>query len=87
MRYVVLLFSAVILSGCFFDSNLDKQDPIAGLSRGDFQELHEVPPVAEGPPIPRLALQLDKDAAPRIAEDKILSISVSEKVPLKDVLM
>jgi MSHA type pilus biogenesis protein MshL len=87
MRHILSLLSVVILAGCFFDSNLDKQDPIAGLSRSDFQQLHDVPPVAEGPPIPRLALQLDKDSGPRIAEDKILSISVSEKIPLKDVLM
>ncbi|MBI3419937.1 MAG: secretin N-terminal domain-containing protein [Proteobacteria bacterium] len=88
----ILLFSAFLLASCTESaldktSSLDKIDPIGNLSRADYETLRDVPPVPEaGPPIPRLPLQHEQAGAPSIAKDRILSISVTEKVPLKDVL-
>ncbi|HVY13541.1 MAG TPA: secretin N-terminal domain-containing protein, partial [Alphaproteobacteria bacterium] len=94
MRLPLVLLGALLLLGCSDDgaktanASLDKLDPALGLTRDDYKTLHETPETPpEGPPIPHLAMQLDRETAPRISNDKVLSLSVTSKVPVKDVLM
>jgi general secretion pathway protein D len=87
MRRLLLLLSCFILfSSC---SELkDPVDPIVGLTRDDYQDLRLPKGNAEGPPIPRMAYQFERgNSKGRIANDRIVSLSVTDKVPLREVLL
>ncbi len=86
MRWAVLFFVFILgLSACNAE-RFDKVDPILDKDRNDYRSLHDEKPVPPEPPIPRMRLQLGEEPNHHIANDKIVSLNVSEKVPLKDVL-
>lgn len=82
LRRAVLL--CLLLAAC--DSRLDKVDPILDLDRNDYRDLHrervDVPP-----PVPHLSMRSHDDRKDGPLSDKLVSISVNENVPLRDVLM
>ncbi len=88
MKFSAFVFAALLAltTGCA-DSALDQTDPVAGLSREDYRGLHARDESDAGPPVPHLPLRLDDAEKPRLASGKKLSISVTDKIPLKDVLM
>lgn len=92
VRAIALVLAAgLLLTGCegnrIFDPN---QDPPGKLSRADFERLKDRRPVeipkAE-PPIPALQPVLATPQQPLGAADRLVSISVTDSVPLKDVLI
>lgn len=90
-----LLFAAV--SGCS-DRRADKIDPSGNLTRDDYRALRERPVAAEyareptapiaddGPPIPDLVNTMSAPALPA-QETTLVSLSVTDAVPLRDVLI
>lgn len=85
MRPILLVVAFFAFLTACADNRLDKTDPILDLGRDDYRDLHRERPDADAPPIPRIQLKLGDDK-PRYVNNKIVSLSVSEKVPLKDVL-
>lgn len=80
--FILLVF---LLSAC--DTGpLDKVDPVAGLSREDYRDLRTPRTADKGPPIPRIPYKFNAGSSSRFVNDKIVTLSVTEKVPLKDVL-
>ncbi len=77
------------------DKHLDNIDPYQNLSRDDYR--HMSAPKSDGepklqidksaPPIPKLAEILAAPRPPKIGETQIVSISVTDDVPLKDALL
>lgn len=84
MRFFLILF-AFLLTSCE-TGPLDKVDPVAGLSREDYRELREPRMADKGPPIPRIPYKFNAGSSSPFVNDKIVTLSVTEKVPLKDVL-
>lgn len=84
-----------VLSGCG-DMRADKIDPSGNLSRNDYRALRDRPVAAEyarqppqhddGPPIPDMVSTM---AAPALApqDATLVSLSVTDAVPLRDVLI
>lgn len=64
----------------------DKFDPLMGLSRDDYRDLRSPRDNNQGPPMPHLAYKPGVGEKGKIANDKIISLSITEKVPVKDVL-
>ncbi len=93
-RVAAALLLAGVLVACESDP-FGEQDRYAHLSRDDFREALEprpVPTKAEAPdgPLslaPELEPLLDLPEGPSAIEGKLVSISVNETVPLKDVLI
>ncbi len=98
MACLLVLSSCKTPGGPLFDpKNPDVVDPALNLTRGDYSELAK--PLSEredkgaaslktdGPPIPDLAPILAAPQSPKIAETKLVSIAVTDDIPLKDVLM
>ena len=95
-RVVVVLVGALGLAACAYDNSLttSKIDPSGHLSRKDYLDLRErnaeAPlPADEGfPPIPESALGLIPPPPPPPAgSDRLVSVSVTDSVPLRDVLI
>lgn len=82
----IFLLLTLGVSGCT-EGLKDPVDPIKGLTREDYRALRDDPPEPVGPPIPRLSYRFGHKAKTPLASDRIVSISVTDKVPLKDVLM
>jgi MSHA biogenesis protein MshL len=87
---LVLAASAMLVS-CetkLFDDNID---PYGKLSRADFERLRNRQPAVTAPktepPIPALQSVLATPQQPLGASDRLVSISVTDTVPLKDVLI
>jgi len=84
---------ALVVASC--DAPLgDYQDPAADLTREDFQNMlgssnfNAAPqPEAEAPPIPDLMPTLVAPVPPAGAEDRLVSISVTDSVPIRSVLL
>lgn len=83
-----------VLSGCAKNGKLDPIDEVLGLGREDYDDLtpakkprakEEI--AAKEPPIPQVSDILSTPSLPEEASDKLVSISVTEDVPLKDVLI
>lgn len=90
MTFLAAFFFAIVLAltGCNDARLNDPVDSVKNLSREDFQDLRrDVPERAGGPPIPRLSLKTERPSLSRLGSDRIISLAVTEKVPLKDVLM
>lgn len=93
----------LLLAGCKSDSwpiydpeKPETVDPTLGLTRKDYDTmLHasQDPNIsfktkgAEGPPIPDLAPILASPEPPKIGQTKLVSLTVTDDVPLKDVLL
>lgn len=83
----LLLLPLFVLAACNDAKLVDPVDPIKGLTREDYQDLRrEAPDAEEPPPIPRLALKRDRPPLTKLGADRVISLSVTEKVPLRDVL-
>ena len=96
----ISLFFA-LTSSCAELERVEGHDPIdreAGLTREDFKELHNIanykapdgPSVSANvlePPLPDLAEILAAPKPPKIASTQLVSVSVTDDVPLKDVLI
>ncbi|MBY0429102.1 MAG: secretin N-terminal domain-containing protein, partial [Alphaproteobacteria bacterium] len=65
---------------------LDKVDPVMDLNREDYRDLRKERVNQDGPPIPHVPYKANNNPKNKIANDKIISISITEKVPVKDVL-
>lgn len=74
----------------------DVIDPDRGLTRNDFENLHNLETLTSDPavtanvlepPIPDLAEILAAPRPPKIAQTKLVSVAVTDDVPLKDVLI
>ncbi len=90
-----LLALAFALSLASCDAPLgDYQDPAADLTRDDFENMlgssniaAQPQPEAEAPPIPDLVPTLVAPVPPSTAEDRLVSISVTDTVPIRSVLL
>ena len=72
----------------------DYQDPAADLTREDFENMlgstnmaAQPQPEAEAPPIPDLVPTLVAPVPPSSGEDRLVSISVTDTVPIRSVLL
>jgi len=81
-----------------FDKNLDPIDRDAALQRSDFREMRDIESVKKPqvsanlsnvvePPIPNLAEIIAAPPKPKIGETQLVSLAVTDDVPLKDVLI
>ncbi len=101
-RFISLLSGAVLLVSCDnWAGDAAKMDPIdreAGLTRDDFRTMRDVDSVKKPdptanpgnvvePPIPDLAEILAAPPKPKIGETQLVSLAVTDDVPLKDVLI
>lgn len=86
MRFWVLLILLLLPVSACQDVQLDKIDPVMDLNRDDYRDLRKERDSNEGPPIPRVPFKASANSKNKIANDKIISISITEKVPVKDVL-
>lgn len=89
---LLALAMALALSSC--DAPLgDYHDPGADLTRQDFQNMlgssnfAATQPEAQAPPIPDLVPTLVAPVPPSGAEDRLVSISVTNSVPIRSVLL
>lgn len=82
-----------LLVGCdglgnrYFNDNVD---PAGKLSRADFEKLRDrapPPALAPAPPIPALQPVLTNPQPPLGGADRLVSLTVTDSVPLKDVLI
>ncbi len=87
----VLLLAALALAGCSTGTFLD--DDALGLEREDYAGLVEPPaeteappPFPDEPPIPDLHDTLVAPAVPPVLPDRLVTVSVTDDIPLKDVL-
>lgn len=84
---------ALLMASC--DAPLgDYQDPAADLTREDFENMLGSSNIAaqpqleaEAPPIPDLVPTLVAPVPPSTAEDRLVSISVTDSVPIRSVLL
>ena len=95
----LLLASSCSTTGeqLFGKSKHDKIDPDAGLSRTDYTNMFDPDYMAKTgsganynpsePPIPDISEILATPEPPKLAETKLVSVAVTEDVPLKDVLI
>lgn len=83
--WILLLLLLVPMTACQ-DMQLDKVDPVMDLNRDDYRDLRRERDTNDGPPIPHVPYKPDVAAKNRIPNDKIISISITEKVSVKDVL-
>ncbi|NDE89580.1 MAG: pilus (MSHA type) biogenesis protein MshL [Alphaproteobacteria bacterium] len=86
MRFWVLLALLLLPVSACQEMQLDKVDPVMNLDREDYRDLRKERDTDAGPPIPRVPYKTNTAAKNKIANDKIISISITEKVPVKDVL-
>ncbi|MDD3287751.1 MAG: secretin N-terminal domain-containing protein [Alphaproteobacteria bacterium] len=98
---IVLLICVLLITGCSEFFKADKIDPSANLTRKDYLDLRNRNETAKTkslsdedddnlspPPIPDIPSQLiEAKAPPAIEKDKLVSITVTENVPLRDVLI
>ncbi len=85
MRFWVLLALVLLPVTACQEMQLDKVDPVMDLNRDDYRDLRKERDNPE-PPIPYVPFKSTRQAKNKIANDKIISISITEKVPVKDVL-
>jgi MSHA biogenesis protein MshL len=101
-RLLLLLSCTVLMSSCDYKDITNKKfDPIdrpGGLNRDDFREMRNKasfnkPEVTANlgnvvePPIPDLAEIIAAPPRPKIGETQLVSLAVTDDVPLKDVLL
>ncbi len=86
MRFWVLLGLLLLPVTACQELQLDKVDPVMDLNRDDYRDLRRERDNSDGPPIPHVPYKANHQAKNKIANDKIISISITEKVPVKDVL-
>ncbi|MDX1922891.1 MAG: secretin N-terminal domain-containing protein [Alphaproteobacteria bacterium] len=86
MRFWALLLLLLLPVTACNEMQLDKIDPVMDLNRDDYRDLRREREQADGPPIPYVPFKSNRQAKNKIANDKIISISITEKVPVKDVL-
>ena len=100
-KIITILFCIALIPGCDSTvlSNLKKQDKIdpgLNLEREDYRDMYnqkapeggvvKLAPPPE-PPIPDIAEVLASPQPPKLGETKLVSIAVTDDVPLKDVLI
>lgn len=95
-RVMVLLLAIVSLTACdyFFDVTTSEIDPSGHMYREDYKDLRErgqmlLPPDGEAfPPIPETSSDVTPPPAPLPAgSHQLVSVSVTDSVPLRDVLI
>ncbi len=102
-RFLLLLSCTILASSCsagksISDKNVDPIDRDASLTRDDFRTMRDVnsmqkPEVTANlsnvvePPIPKLAEIIAAPPKPKIGETQLVSLAVTDDVPLKDVLI
>lgn len=93
-----LLLNAGCGGGPFDESGRDTIDPQLGLSREDYRHINDPAQYTNPdnpdkqlnpaePPVPELADILAAPQPPKIAASKLVSVAVTDDVPLKDVLI
>ncbi|MBN8531989.1 MAG: secretin N-terminal domain-containing protein [Alphaproteobacteria bacterium] len=102
LRYLVILqgvccfLAACAATGTIFDKNKhDLQDPRLGLTRDDYRDLYkptrislaDKPFTPSEPPIPEVSQILSAPRPPGTGSRQLVTLSVTEDVPLKDVLV
>lgn len=101
LRSTLLACSLLLLSACSENSEFAKSDPIdrkLNLQREDYQNMSdpealaksqgiEITAATKAPPIPDIAPILAAPQPPKIGHAKLVSIAVTDDVPLKDVLI
>ncbi|MEZ5692124.1 MAG: secretin N-terminal domain-containing protein [Rickettsiales bacterium] len=100
-RLIMILSCTALISSCnpWDSSSLDDLDVIdrdASLNRSDFRDMRNIESFKKDevanannivePPIPDLAEILTAPPKPKIGETKLVSLAVTDDVPLKDVL-
>ena len=86
MRFWLLLILLLLPVTACQEHQLDKVDPVMDLNREDYRDLRMERDNNDGPPIPHVPYKADVNPKNKIANNKIISISITEKVPVKDVL-
>lgn len=86
MRFWLLLILLLLPVSACQEVQLDKIDPVMDLNREDYRDLRKERVNNDGPPIPHVPYKVNANPKNKIANDKIISISITEKVPVKDVL-
>lgn len=101
-RLALLLSCAVLMSSCdekdISKKNLDPIDRDGKLTREDFREMRNTASIEKAkvtanlsnvvePPIPDLAEIIAAPPKPKIGETQLVSLAVTDDVPLKDVLL
>lgn len=88
-----LLFAMLAVAGCNRLRD-DKTDPIGNMIRQDYRDLRQRPVAADyaakrddGPPIPDLIAPVPPAAVGQDRGEALVSISVTDTVPLRDVLI
>ncbi|MFW0777536.1 MAG: secretin N-terminal domain-containing protein [Rickettsiales bacterium] len=90
-----------LTSSCAESDRIEDHDPIdrdVGLTRGDFKKLHDIasyekpdgPTLTANvlePPLPDLAEILAAPKPPKVASTQLVTVAVTDDVPLKDVLV
>ncbi len=101
LRSALLACSLLLLSACSENSEFAKSDPIdrkLKLQREDYENISnpealakskgvEISAATKAPPIPDIAPILAAPQPPKIGHAKLVSIAVTDDVPLKDVLI
>ncbi len=101
IKFVLLMSCAFLTSSCDVVDSYKKLDPIdrdASLQRDDFKQMRDINTVKKPdsaanlsnivePPIPDLAEILAAPSKPKIGETQLVSLAVTDDVPLKDVLL
>ncbi len=102
LRSALFTSAFLLLSACSEDSTFYKSDPIdrkLNLSREDYSRIDdpkelamrhgdvEISAATKSPPIPDIAPILASPRPPKIGESKLVSLTVTDDVPLKDVLI
>ncbi len=81
------------LEDTFDKENNDLIDPDAGLSRDDYRRTYlepTIPTIKDNPPelvLPDVSQLLVAPRPPVVGQDKLVTISVTEEIPLKDVMI
>lgn len=94
LSFIALLLSVLVIASCSDTKKVvDPVDPALGLSRDDYYKLatksdqESAVSKTQAPAIPEVADILAAPKPPLVGKEQLVSLSVTEDVPLKDVLM
>jgi general secretion pathway protein D len=93
-RYLCLAFVLISLPACHWLSSEQEIDPAGHLKREDYTDLRkredkaeENQQAASPPPIPDMPMEITPPLPPALGSDKRVSVTVTDTVPVRDVLI